>query len=65
LKSVIEKYKDELVAGTSAGDLVEVNENSEANKEAVGPERSRRVKIKKAGSPEQSRGDEITLGLKL
>ena len=65
LKSVIEKYKEELVAATSAGDLVETEENPETKKEAVGPERSRRVKINKAGSPEQGRGDEIILGLKI
>jgi isoleucyl-tRNA synthetase len=56
LKSVITKYKTELVAGTSAGDLIEVANNPKVIKE---------VKINKAGSPEQSRGDEITLGLKI
>ena len=56
IKSRIEKYKKELVSCTSAGDLIEVEKNPKINKEAVGPERSRRVKINK---------EEITLGLKL
>ena len=33
LKSVIEKYKDELVAGTSAGDLIETDKDSKVIKE--------------------------------
>ncbi|MBT6691170.1 isoleucine--tRNA ligase [Candidatus Parcubacteria bacterium] len=34
LRSVVVKYKDELIVGTSAGDLVETDDNPDANKQA-------------------------------